>query len=428
MIVFLKKVRVKTIFSKFEPIKVEPLELGYLKAVLEEIKIENYIIDELFSLKQPENMIPNMIVLTGYNVCERQIILEAKDYKEKFPDVKIIVGGVHIQRNSSQFHKPFIDYVCHSQDLEIFRRLIETIRDGNNVLLSRGIDSYIYNEELEKKEWNIASRQFITSQEEYRADRQVLKEILHKTRFLEKRNVALIKGSVGCNYKCSYCYCKEINEGHYIAPDYEKMVKEIEMIEANYFWIVDDVLFSNRRDALYFIDAFKKKRPKKLIIYLRTDFILNNIDLLSQLKEVGLVEVIVGFEATDNEQLKDYEKTTNASDYSKVIAVLKAKEIDLTALFMVNPDYGFKDFKNLNVFLKRNKIEVFTVSILTPIRGTKTYGQFEKELTSDDPRKFDFLHLVLPSKLPKVIFYSLFYGLHLRLLVSKRIWKYILRK
>lgn len=428
MIVFLKKVRVKTIFSKFEPIKVEPLELGYLKAVLEEIKIENYIIDELFSLKQPENMIPNMIVLTGYNVCERQIILEAKDYKEKFPDVKIIVGGVHIQRNSSQFHKPFIDYVCHSQDLEIFRRLIKTIRDGNNVLLSRGIDSYIYNEELEKKEWNIASRQFITSQEEYRADRQVLKEILHKTRFLEKRNVALIKGSVGCNYKCSYCYCKEINEGHYIAPDYEKMVEEIEMIEANYFWIVDDVLFSNRRDALYFIDAFKKKRPKKLIIYLRTDFILNNIDLLSQLKEVGLVEVIVGFEATDNEQLKDYEKTTNALDYPKVIAVLKAKEIDLTALFMVNPDYGFKDFKNLNVFLKRNKIEVFTVSILTPIRGTKTYGQFEKELTSDDPRKFDFLHLVLPSKLPKVIFYSLFYGLHLRLLVSKRIWKYILRK
>ena len=39
MIVFLKKVRVKTIFSKFEPIKVEPLELGYLKAVLEEMKI-----------------------------------------------------------------------------------------------------------------------------------------------------------------------------------------------------------------------------------------------------------------------------------------------------------------------------------------------------------------------------------------------------
>lgn len=428
MIVFLKKVRAKTIFSKFDPVKVEALELEYLKSVLEEIGVENYIIDELFSLKPPKDIVPKVIVLTGYNVCEREIVSEAKEYKKKFPEVKIIVGGVHIQKNSSEFHKPYIDYVCHSQDLEIFKRLIEKIRDGNDELLSKGIDSYIYNEELKKKEWSTGSREFITSQEKYIADREVLKKILHKTRFLEKKKVALIKGSVGCNYNCSYCYCKEINEGHYIAPDYEKMSEEIEVIDAEFFWVVDDVFFSNRRAAINFIDVFKRKKPKRLIIYLRADFILKNIDLLSKLKEVGIVEVIVGFEATNNEELKEYEKTTNALDYPKVIASLKKEDIELTALFMVNPDYSIRDFKSFNSFIKRNKIEVFTISILTPIKGTKTYRQFKKDLTSDDPRKFDFLHLVLPSKLPKGIFYLLFYGLHLRLLFSKRIWKYILKR
>ena len=44
MIVFLEKVRVETIFSKFEPIITEPLELLYLKALLDELNIENHFI------------------------------------------------------------------------------------------------------------------------------------------------------------------------------------------------------------------------------------------------------------------------------------------------------------------------------------------------------------------------------------------------
>ena len=95
---------------------------------------------------------------------------------------------------------------------------------------------------------------------------------------------------------------------------------------------------------------------------------------------------------------------------------------------MVNPDWELKDFKRLNRFISENGLEVFTLSILTPIKGTKTFKQFEKDLTSDDPRNFDFLHLVLPSRLPKVVFYSNFYWTHLKLLKSKRIWQYILRR
>lgn len=428
MIVFLKKVRVKTIFSKFEPVKVEPLELSYLKSVLESMKIENYIVDGLFNFKEP-NLIPDIVVLTGYNVAENEIIKEAKRYKKYFQNVKIIVGGVHIQLNSHEFHSEYIDYVCHTQSLESFKELIEKIKNNEKKIISKGIDSYSYKKDLKEKEWHIGSKEFIYEMEEIFPSREMFNLIKDKTRFLEKRKVALIKGSIGCNYKCSYCYCKEVNEGHYIAPDYFKMANEINTIDSDYFWIVDDVLFSSRTQALNFIEEFKKIDFKKKIIgYLRADFILNNIDLLSKLKEVGLEEVIVGFEATNNEELQGYEKTTDALDYPKVISVLKQEKIDLTALFMVNPDYRIKDFKNLDLFIKKNKIEIFTISILTPIRGTKTYELFKNDLTTDDSKKFDFLHLVLPSALPKWIFYLRFYGLHLRLILSKRIWKYILRK
>ena len=74
MIVFLEKIRVKTIFSIIDPVKVEPLELCYLKTVLNNMNIESYIVDDLFDFQQPNGLNPDIIVLTGYNTAENEII------------------------------------------------------------------------------------------------------------------------------------------------------------------------------------------------------------------------------------------------------------------------------------------------------------------------------------------------------------------
>ena len=409
MIIFLKKVRVKTIFSTFEPVIVEPLELCYLKTVLNNMNVENYIIDELFGLNVPSNLIPDVVVLTGYNVAENEIINEARAYKKKYPLAKIIVGGVHIQGNSNVFHTEGIDYVCDTQSLDTFRILIENIFNGDDSIVEETNTLY--------------------ENEHIIPDRSLFKQFSNKLRYLEKRNVALIKGSIGCPYNCSYCYCKLLNNGHYVKADYEKMITEMEGITADYFWIVDDVLFASRNDAMEFIEIIKRKSlTLKIIAYLRADFILREKDLLSELKAAGITEVIVGFEATSNDELNKYEKTTNALDYPEVISLLKENKIDLSALFMVTPDYEIKDFKNLYKFIKINNIDIYTISILTPIKGTKDYELLKDKLLTHDPKKFDFLHLVLKPKLPKWLFYIMFYGVHIRLLKSKRVWKFILRK
>ncbi len=423
MIVFLKKVRVKTIFSTFEPIVVEPLELCYLKSVLDSMNIENYIVDELFNLKEPIGVKPTVIVLTGYNVAENEIIKQAKAYKILFPNVKIVVGGVHIQGNADVFHTGGIDYVCHTQSLSAFKNLIYQIYNNEDNFIN-GIDSINFL----TNDWNISCKETLQNNEGTIADRSLFYKYSKKLHYLEKANVALVKGSIGCPYNCSYCYCKLLNNGSYVKANYDALINEIEGIHADYFWIVDDVLFSSRNDALEFIDLIKEKNIKlKIICYLRTDFILKEKDLLPFLRQAGIVEIIVGFEATQNDELKNYQKTTNALDYPEIIALLKNNSIDLTALFMVQPDYKIKDFINLYKFIKNNKIEIYTISILTPIKGTNDYELLKDNLTSNDPRKFDFLHLVLKPRLPKWMFYFLFYGIHMRLLKSKRVWRYLLK-
>lgn len=420
MNIYLKKVRIKTLFSRFEPIKVEPLELCYLKSVAEEMNQEVHIIDELF---YSDNVIdaPDVIVLTGYNVAENEILKEAKAYKIKYPNVKIIVGGVHMQLNSNIFHNKYIDYVIHSQGLNTFRNVLSIVQGED--LPIKGFDY------RKNGNWIAGDKDIINSIEAVIPSRDFFDSNRDQIYYLNKKEVALIKGSVGCPYTCSYCYCREINGGKYIKANYEKMVKEISEIDTNYFWIVDDTLFTSRNDAESFIQEVKKaKINKKYIAYLRADFIIKERDIIPELKKAGLNEVIIGFEAINEDELVDYNKLTNAMDYPQVISILKENNLDFTGLFMVQPTYGFKDFYNLNKFIKKNKIEVFTLSIFTPMKGTKGYDDERENLLRNDPRFFDFLHLVTKSKLPKIVFYLLFYGMHLRLLKSNRIRNYLLRR
>ena len=422
MIVFLEKVRVETIFSKFEPIITEPLELLYLKASLDELEIENYIVDPLFKMDAPNYIAPDLVVLTGYNTAKNKILERAAYYKNNFPYVKIMVGGVFIQMNSDQFRDKNIDYIAHSLSLENFKEFIlkfnnlEVPFTGLDINIGEGIFFEGEFTTLDRLEATIPSRDFFYQHKS-------------KLRYLDKEGIALIKASVGCPYNCSYCYCKALNSSKHLRCNFESVFEEMSNINAEYFWIVDDVLFSDRKEALQFIESSRRYEFKgEIIAYLRPDFFIKNKDLLPELKNAGLSEVICGFETPDSEELAHYNKKTNGTDYPEVIKILKDSGIRLTALFMVNPDYGFKEFKRLNKFIWENKIEVYTISIMTPLKGTKDYNNYANRLIDFEPRHYDFLHLVLPSKLPKQLFCILFYSLHLKLLFSKRIRDMIFKK
>ncbi len=426
MNIYLKKVRVNTIFSRFDPIRVEPLELCYVKTLIEDMGHRAIIIDELFGSSMPTREKStyeqiDIIILTGYNVAENQILKEAKKYKSKFPNTKIIIGGLHIQLNASSFHMPFVDYVVHSQGLDALRNAIRII-DGED-LEPKGFDFRI------EDKWITGELEIIYSNESIYPNREFFNENRKKIYYLEKKEVALIKGSVGCPYKCSYCYCRELNGGEFLKANYKKLIREMLDINANYFWIVDDVLFTNRLDALNFIKEAKEHNfNKKFIAYLRADFIIKEEDLIAELKDLGLCEIIIGFEAINEDELRSYNKAIHAIDYPRVIDILKRKNLDFTALFMVQPSYDIKDFMNLYRFITNNDIEVFTLSIFTPIKGTSGYKDEKEKLATSNPKYFDFLHLVTKSKIPKPLFYVLFYGMQIRLIKSKRVRNYILRR
>lgn len=430
MIVFLEKVREKTIFSFFEPIVTEPLELMYIQTILMQEKITSYIIDDNLKRDKPKGAIPNLVILTGYNVAENLIISKAKAYKNKYPTVKIMVSGVHAQLNREVFRTEGIDYVYFSQSLETFRTFIKTgldlekdyEKEDKSSYFRKGVDIY----DKLTDSWQLGQDDVLIKSENIFPDRLVFNDIKSQTRYIDKTQVALVKSSHGCPYSCSFCYCRLLNNGIYLKPDYKKLISEISEIDARYIWVIDDSFFITREDALDFIvNAKNEYLNKSLIIYLRADFIVENEDLMSELKSWGIDEVIVGFESEDESMLSEYNKGQTANIYQKAVNILKKETIELTALFIVDPAYEIKDFLRLYKYIKKLDLDLYTISIMTPLKGTLDYELRKHELIETDPRKFDFLHLVLKSKLPKWLFNTLFYLCHLRLIKSKRIRKMI---
>ncbi|WP_422484927.1 B12-binding domain-containing radical SAM protein [Gudongella sp. DL1XJH-153] len=421
MLIFLEKVRKRTVFSIFEPIITEPLELLYLKSVLDKMGIKNRMVDPLFKLKEPENEIPDLVILTGYNTAQDEIKLRAAWWKKRNKETLVMVAGVHIQLNRTEFRQENIDLVFHSQDLTAFRDIVSII---NKAEMPESIDGVDIN--IGEGKWSLGNTIPVEYPEKVNPSRKFFEKHRQKLRYVDKRDLALIKGGRGCPYGCSYCYCRSLNDNVYVKPDFREMFGEMKEIDADNFWIVDDVLLTDTRDALQFIKASNETGfTGSIIAYLRADFIAGEKYLLPELYKAGLHEVIIGFETPDEKELLDYNKRMANGIYSDAISLLRENNISLTALFMVHPDYDLKEFLRLWRFIGKNGLDLYTISIFTPLQGSDGFEEYNNKLITKDPGKFDFLHLVLPSKLPKPIFYILFYLSHARLLLSRRIWKYI---
>ena len=383
--------------SWIDPVKVEPLELEYLKAVIDDLNqnhsvantlhLESVIVDPLYHKEKIEG---DIVVLTGYNTAKDQMILEAKQLKENAPGIIVIGSGVDVQVNWKLYENSDFDYLIASNRLSDFKSLIEQLatQTPNNLNANPII---IHSDKL-------------TAFEMVKPSRDYFEKIKHHTRYLLYDNVALVKRAHSCPYGCEFCFCTKLNQGHYVSRSFEMLKLEMETIDADTFWVVDDVFIHNREEAASFIEAFKGT-SYKMIVYLRADFIANHADLMEALKNTGIVEVIVGFESIKASVLENYNKGYTPDINTKAIAVLNDSGMSFTALFMLDIGAELQDFKALKTYIKKMAIRNYTFSIFTPLQGTDLYKVYEKDIIDFNSAHYDFLHLVLkPLKMHALTF------------------------
>ena len=395
----------------------EPLELEYLignlpiwiknKVDIEivDMIIENVSLQSILNTKEP-----NMIFFTGYITHVGVIKEYSKIAKQISEDIITGVGGVHAEVVAGDFEDKNIDLIFKRNGIEGFNKAVELYLNAKSLDSIKNAVEKVNNEAINFK-LNLPNR---IATAKYR----------DKYYYMFHNPCALIKTSYGCPYNCSFCFCKEITQGAYYSRSMEDVIDELLLIEEEEIYIVDDDFLYGEDKLREFIILLKEHNiKKKYLVYGRADFIANNKELLSELKEVGLGAVIVGIESIREKDLKNYNKGTSKNINEDCIRILKELDIELYATMIIPLDFSKEDFKALTKWLNSFEVAFVNLQPLTPLPGTTIFDEYKDELLvkREDYHMWDMAHVVLrPEKMSIRSFYFQMLKSYYRVIVKPK--------
>jgi len=338
----------------------EPLELEYLYTVLSP-KHSVYLLEKgskrllVYKIKTKQIL---MLCISCYITHTPFVLSLAKELKSIFPFLYITVGGVHAEVAPEHYFSPFIDAIIYGNHLTAISTIANSISAGTQ---PENIDGAAFKTE------NFQVIPVRTNIQELPIPNRVLfNHHPEKYYYMYFRSCSSIKTSIGCPGKCTFCFCRKMNNGHFQMRPINQVINEIEQITSENIFILDDNFLTSNARLEQFCTALETKNiKKKYIIYGTAHFVANHPEIMKRLKKNGVSALIVGFESICSESLAQMNKEGSTNDNDATIAICKQLKIELFALFICDTNWHHRDFRSLATYIKKNEIRFATFSTST---------------------------------------------------------------
>ena len=416
-----KKIKVLLVRPKFSSImaNLEPLGLEYIAGLCRDLNIECEIFDEFqYSHQFRFNRLARKISKGGYNFVGFHVNANTTDYvietaaklKKKFSNLYLMIGGPEAELNYEDFFTESIDFIYHDNGLTSLKNAFLGNFTPEVLKKQNGICFKVKNKWISKEKGEPVN-DFITT-----PDRTAFRKGFKKNFIFLKGKFAIAKASFSCPFACTFCYCAKMNSGVYTERAIKDVVDEIEKIDHNKIWFVDDTFFIDKeRVELFCNEVIKRKIDKQFMAYSRADFLAQNSDILPLVYKAGFRDVLVGLEAVNDEFLEDYNKQTSKDVNIKAVKNLRDNNIVCNGLFVVSHRSTKQDFKDIMRFIKDNKLLWVVFGIFTPYKGTDAYEEYKECLVKFKAKRLDGIHItVKPEQMFSFMFMVrvyLLYGL-----------------
>lgn len=390
----------------------EPLEMEYLYTVLSnhDLVLIDGLIDNTDPVKKAVRIKADIILLTSFITTVNSVHTIAKQCKQKLPQVKIFVGGPHAEVVPQHFYTKYIDGVFFNNQLEGISDVLKNIVSGKSYDNIQGA-TFLTNGKFKRNPDTPTTPNNIPI-----PNRILLKKYPNKYNYVYFKNCASIKTALGCPGTCTYCFCKQMNNGNYTTRPIESVVDEIESISVSNIFILDDNFLCNTKRLEQFHDEIQKRKiHKNYIAYGTSHFIASHPELIKKLRKIGLKTLIVGFEFVEDAELSSYNKHTSILDNEKSNQLCEEYDIALFALFMVDPKWTHAQFRKLARYVIRHRICFATFSTLTNFPGTELFDHEKRvDIAHHDWWRYDLLHLHSnPRHMSKTSYYIWLFYLYL---------------
>lgn len=392
----------------------EPLALEYLGAALKANGHSARILDLRLhpkALSQAlEDYKPDLVGVSAFSMHVRRANQICDEVKLKSPTTATIVGGHHATFLPEDFFQPSVDFVVSGDGTKPIVAVANAL-EKETPHWAVGAVKGLHKRNREgcfKPDTDGANYVNRDSFKEIRFPDRSLTASDRSRYFIDWMSpVALLRTTVGCPYRCSFCSVWQVMEGQYFLRDIKPVVEELaEVAEENVF-LVDDEAFINSGRMINLAQAIEDAGIRKnYFTYCRIDTLLRNHQAVRAWREIGLRRLFIGIDAISPKDLSAYNKKCDIAQIERGLAMARDIGIDVFAQFVVNTDYTPDDFKALVRFVEHHRIEYPSFTVLTPLPGTDLLPNFDL-VTERQPNGrpnwdlFDLQNAVTATAMPK---------------------------
>ena len=409
---------------------VEPLGLQYLAGNildLADVKIFDMRVDPEPISQVLHEFSPDLVgIKEGYTVDVDSVKEVARQVKEVAPDIPVIVGGHHVSLSPHDAYTPDIDAIVIGDGEQPFRQLVEGLGRGEG--LDTTTDTIFRDENGTFDDSNVRGikknslKEFdsrVMNTRPFPA-RHLVDHYRDSYFFLYHTNPYSVEMARGCIYRCNFCSVHEFHHGEYRVQGNDRTLKELSDLPKN-VWvnIIDDLAIQELPGSLKTaypsgFDPMEELADRLIELDLgqrywmqvRADNVVRNPRKFEKWARAGLDTVLVGLESFEQDDLNSVSKGTRVGDNEKCIDILHSMGVRIWGGVIVFQSWVDKNFENLKEKVYQHKIEFPNYTILTPLPGTGQWRELQHKLVTTEPRFFDFLHSVLPTKLSHNRFYE----------------------
>ena len=352
----------------------EPLELEYLATVLDrhEVRLLNGVTDRRAPEAVARAFRPQVVLFTAY-VTDIPAVLAAAQRLKRLPDAPLVfVGGVYAEVAPAHFYADGIDGVFFAGQLAGIAAALDRLARGEEFRDVPGA-SFRHGDGFRANPCADAGIHTLPTPR-----RVLLEQQPRAFRYLHYRNCASVKTSFGCPGRCTFCFCRRMNGGRYTARPLAEVLDEIEALPTDTVFLVDDNFLVETERLQEFCDGVQARGlRKRFIAYGTAHFIARHPEVMRRLREAGLRGLIVGFEFVTDAALAGVGKAGSAADNDATVAICRELEIDLFALFIVDPQWRAAEFRQLAAYCASREVCFATFATLTrfPDSGCEPTGR-----------------------------------------------------
>ena len=382
----------------------EPLALEYVAAGISDkhdVSILDMRLDK--GLWQAlDSFAPDIVGFTAYTVHVNTVRQLAREVKIWNKNTLTVVGGHHATVAPVDFLTPEMDLVVIGEGIEPFREIVRRFESGQKF---EGIPGLAVPSNRELPAHDAGTRLDLDAAP---FPIRALTSQYRRHYYCEwMKPLASIRTSKGCPFRCNFCAQWKTAHGHYWRRSPEHILEELRQIDEECVFFADDesLLDVHRMENLAALIRSSGIR-KRYFLYSRSDTIVQHPDLLKAWRDVGLERVFIGLEFVRDDDLAYIRKRSTSVDNEQAVRILRDLGIEIYASFIVRPEFSHEDFEAQYAYCRKLGLNFASFAVLTPLPGTDLYDEVKDRMLTLNFDYFDFIHTLLPTKLPLKEFFD----------------------